>query len=139
MKLVGETVGQRILAAMQHAGLKKAHLAERTGKSWQAVHAWCTDESVPKAENLRRISDVTGVSMRWIEANEGPPILDREAADSPPGYHEFVEHFGHLFDEDLVESLAGDAFGRYGIRPEDVSAKAYLELAQVLERARGRS
>lgn len=64
--LTGATLGQRIIAAMQHAGLKKAWLAERVGVSWTTVNAWANGSAV-SAENLRRIAEVCGVSMEWLQ------------------------------------------------------------------------
>jgi len=128
--LVGRTIGQRILAAMQYAGLNKTQLAERVGVSWPTVNSWTKDEYAPNATNLKRISDCTGIAMRWIQTGTGDPI---DSDESPPAYHEFVAAFGHLFPPEIVEGLKGDPFGRFGGTPD---AKAYLELATLAERVR---
>lgn len=51
---------------MQNAGLKKAWLAERVGVSWTTVNAWAHGSAVT-AENLRRVAEVCGVSMEWLQ------------------------------------------------------------------------
>jgi len=99
--LTGETVGQRIIAAMQHAGLKKAWLAERVGVSWTTVNAWANGSAIT-AENLRRVADVCGVSMEWLQT--GRHITHaiaandalREFLETPDGRQATVEERAEL-------------------------------------------
>lgn len=75
--MAGATLGQRIHAAMLRAGLKKTHLAKMVDVSWQAVHAWTVDQSVPTAENVLRIAEVTGVTvdeLLGVATGQEPPF-----------------------------------------------------------------
>lgn len=138
------TIGERIREARRRARnadgkrMTQADLAGTIGVQAMQVSRWERGEQQPRSEHVAELAQALRCDANWLLTGAEPDAPAHATAESPPGYHEFVEHFGHLFDDDLVQSLAGDAFGRYGIRPEDVSAKAYLELAQVLERARGK-
>lgn len=62
---------------MQYAGLRKAHLAERVGVTWGTVNNWTRDEVVPGGDNLRRIAEVTGVTLDellGVATGQEPPF-----------------------------------------------------------------
>ena len=58
-----ETLGERIRAARQAAGLSQEKLAERLGLTRQAVTKWETGQSAPSTENLLRLAEVLGVPV----------------------------------------------------------------------------
>ena len=58
-----ETLGARIRAARQAAGLSQEKLAERLGLTRQAVTKWETGQSAPSTENLLRLAEVLGVPV----------------------------------------------------------------------------
>ena len=53
-----ETLGERIRAARQAAGLSQEKLAERLGLTRQAVTKWETGQSAPSTENLLHLAEV---------------------------------------------------------------------------------
>ncbi|MEM9072850.1 MAG: helix-turn-helix transcriptional regulator [Myxococcota bacterium] len=133
--LTGETVSQRIVAAMQHAGLRKVHLADRVGVSWTSVNAW-TKGRPPKAPNLLLIAQVTGVSFEWLQSGKGPALVESTVEPlhpvrTPAAFDEFVAEFGERFSGWVIDQLRGVAFDRDGRTP---SVGTYLDLARALER-----
>lgn len=73
--LVASTVGERCIEAAFRVGLRKAHLAELVGVSWQAVHSW-TRGTTPSLDNVRRVASVTGYTaeeiLGWAAGNDPP-------------------------------------------------------------------
>lgn len=57
------SLGERIKACRQKAGLSQEKVAELVGVSRQAVTKWEADRSAPSTENLFRLAEVLGTSM----------------------------------------------------------------------------
>lgn len=73
--LAGRTIGERIAAARELAGLNAAQLATLIGVSRSAVSLWESETTVTlKAENAFSIETETGISARWILTGEGPKL-----------------------------------------------------------------
>lgn len=88
--LRGKTPGARIVEAMQRKGLRKMHLHERVGVSYQTVISWCNDSTPPSAANFQRLADVLEVPVQWLLRGvdeKGEPDFEawREFLKSPPG------------------------------------------------------
>ena len=80
------TLGDRIAAAREAAGLSKADLARRLGVRKDTVAGWEEDRSEPRANRLSMLSGMLNVSMRWLLSGEGdgveaPPAEPSEAED----------------------------------------------------------
>ena len=71
-----QTLGERIRAARQAAGLSQEKLAERLGLTRQAVTKWETGQSAPSTENLLHLAEVLGVPVNTLLGEEasGPPL-----------------------------------------------------------------
>ena len=67
-----QTLGERIRAARQAAGLSQEKLAERLGLTRQAVTKWETGQSAPSTENLLRLAEVLGVPMTALLGASAP-------------------------------------------------------------------
>lgn len=86
-----QTLGERIRAARQAAGLSQEKLAERLGLTRQAVTKWESGQSAPSTENLLRLAEVLGVPVTALLGEEasGPPLA------GPPlrilSFREFVQ------------------------------------------------
>ena len=65
-----ETLGERIRAARQAAGLSQEKLAERLGLTRQAVTKWETGHSAPSTENLLHLAEVLGVPVTALLGEE---------------------------------------------------------------------
>lgn len=72
------TLGDRIAAARQQAGLTQAGLAERLGVTARVVSSWENDRSEPRANRLAILSGLLGVSVAWLLAGRGDGVI-------PPG------------------------------------------------------
>lgn len=59
----GMTIGERIRACRQRAGLSQERVAEMVGVSRQAVTKWETDRSAPSTENLFRLAEIFGIGV----------------------------------------------------------------------------
>ena len=128
-------IGSRLVEVREMARLTQRELSELTGIKVGTLSRYENGKMLMTVEAAHKIAKATRSMAGYILTGEtGEP---QEEA-SPPGYDEFVEAFGSHFDEELVQRLKGDVAGRFGLRPEDMTAKRYLELAQLLERARGK-
>ena len=89
------TLGDRIAAAREAAGLSQKELARRLGVGEETMVRWEDDRAEPRANRLSMLSGMLGVSLRWLLNGEG----DGPAADAGDVPHEI----GELLDE--VRSL----------------------------------
>lgn len=127
----------RMKEARERAGLTQTEVADAIGARHHVVWRYENEESRPRAERLHKIARLLRCDPNWLLTGREPDAPGDSDGASPAGYAEFVETFGHLFDDDLVERLRGDVFGRFGLNAGEMTAKRYLELAQLLERAKG--
>jgi HTH-type transcriptional regulator, cell division transcriptional repressor len=65
------TLGDRITAAREQAGLTPAEAARRLGVRQATFKAWEADGSEPRANRLQMLSGLLGVSLRWLMTGEG--------------------------------------------------------------------
>jgi len=61
-----KTIGQRIKAARQRAGLSQAELAEKMGRPYQSIGQWERDVSSPKFSSLEEITNALGISIEEL-------------------------------------------------------------------------
>jgi transcriptional regulator with XRE-family HTH domain len=83
--IVGNTLGARIVAALQRAGIGKTALAQRIDRGYQTVNNWTKNKTVPSAEDVRKIAEATGVNVE--------ELLGIAAGQEPtfPAWLEFVK------------------------------------------------
>ena len=65
------TLGDRITAAREGAGLTQAQFSRRLGVKLSTVKAWEDDQTEPRANKLQMMSGMLGVSLRWMLTGEG--------------------------------------------------------------------
>jgi HTH-type transcriptional regulator, cell division transcriptional repressor len=65
------TLGDRITAAREQAGISQAEAARRLGVRTATMQAWEADASEPRANRLQMLSGLLGVSLRWLMTGEG--------------------------------------------------------------------
>lgn len=65
------TLGDRITAAREAAGMTQAELARRMGVRLPTVAAWEDDQAEPRANRLQMLAGLLGVSLRWLLTGEG--------------------------------------------------------------------
>lgn len=68
------TLGERIRACRQRAGMSQEKVAELVGVSRQAVTKWEVDRSAPNTENLFKLAEIFGttVDLLLTSENESP-------------------------------------------------------------------
>lgn len=77
------TMGDRLTAAREAAGLDVRELATRLGVRRKTLQAWENDESEPRANHLRMLSGMLGVSLVWMLSGEGPGVGDQPPPAAP--------------------------------------------------------
>lgn len=66
------TLGDRIEAAREGAGLTQQEFAARLGVRLRSVQDWENDRAEPRANRLQMMAGMLGCSLRWLMAGEGP-------------------------------------------------------------------
>ena len=68
---------ERIQLKLEEKNLKQADIARATGKSTAAVTKWLRGENIPKADSLKHIARLLGVSDVWLlTGKDVAPRLD---------------------------------------------------------------
>lgn len=72
------TLGDRLAAAREAAGLSQAKLASKIGVKVDTLEAWEEDRREPRANRLQMLTGLLGVSLGWLltGAGEGPEHPD---------------------------------------------------------------
>ncbi len=77
------TLGDRLAAAREAAGLSQSSLATRLGVRQKTLRAWEGDVSEPRANRLQMLAAMLGVSLRWLLTGEGEGVTPPPPADEP--------------------------------------------------------
>ncbi len=77
------TLGDRLAAAREAAGLTQSALATRLGVRQKTLRAWESDLSEPRANRLQMLAAMLGVSLRWLLTGEGEGVEPPAAAEEP--------------------------------------------------------
>ena len=70
------TLGEKIKACRQTAGMSQEKVAELVGVSRQAVTKWEANQSAPNTENLFKLAEIFGTTVDFL-------LASREAENSP--------------------------------------------------------
>lgn len=68
------TLGDRLTAARESAGLSAEALAGRVGVSTDTLAAWEGDMSEPRANRIAMLAGVLNVSLRWLLTGVGDGV-----------------------------------------------------------------
>ena len=67
----------KLCLALEDAGqTDRKRLAERLGVSTRTISHWMAGEREPPYDALIQLRDITGVSLDWILAGKGNPLID---------------------------------------------------------------
>lgn len=77
------TLGDRIAAAREAAGMGQAELAQRLGVRARTLRDWEDDLSEPRANRLQMLAAMLGMSLRWLMTGEGDDLAPPDA-EAPP-------------------------------------------------------
>lgn len=78
------TLGDRLAAAREAAGLTQAQLALQLGVKPEALDAWENDWKEPRANRLQMLTGLLGVSLRWLLTGVGDGPDDPEGLQDMP-------------------------------------------------------
>lgn len=73
------TLGDRLTAAREGAGLDIAAMAEALGLRPETLEGWEVDQAEPTASLMGRIATLTGVSLVWLLTGQGAGPQDDNA------------------------------------------------------------
>lgn len=116
------TLGERIKACRQAAGLSQEKVAELVGVSRQAVTKWESGQSAPSTENLFRLAELFGTTTDLL-------LTDQTAEPAEPAAPETAaaEAVYALYKQEKSEKAAARrAAARENLRTALVVAAAYL-------------
>lgn len=115
------TLGEKIKACRQRAGLSQEKLAERVGVSRQAVTKWEANQSAPHTENLFQLAEALGTTVdflltpqetgRSVEAIDRCDPMAREAAARRERFRANIRTVLTVMGGYLLLYLAGRLFG----------------------------
>lgn len=72
------TLGDRLAAAREAAGMTQTQAAARLGVRTKTLRDWEDDAAEPRANRLQMLAALLGVSLRWLLTGEGDDV-------PPPG------------------------------------------------------
>lgn len=79
------TLGDRLAAAREAAGLSQSALAARLGVRLKTLRGWENDLAEPRANRLQMLAAMLSVSLRWLLTGEGegvsPPLTEEQSRD----------------------------------------------------------
>lgn len=78
------TLGDRLAAAREAAGLSQMQLAKQLGVKPETVDAWENDWKEPRANRLQMLTGLLGVSIRWLLTGVGEGVDEPESAAELP-------------------------------------------------------
>ncbi|SCZ54541.1 helix-turn-helix domain-containing protein [Epibacterium ulvae] len=93
------TLGDRILAAREAAGMTQAQLARRIGIKKTTLVGWEADLSEPRANRMSMMAGVLNVSIMWLMTGEGDGMDAPQANTAPENLSEVLRELRLLRGE----------------------------------------
>lgn len=87
------TLGDRLVAARNSAGLSQVDLATQIGVKVATLDAWENDWKEPRANRLQMLTGMLGVSLRWLLSGVG------EGPDNPEEVTEIPSDINGMLSE----------------------------------------
>lgn len=78
------TLGDRLAAAREAAGLSQDELAERLGVRRKTIRTWENDMAEPRANRIQMLAGMLGVSLRWLLTGEGDGVASPDMRAGHP-------------------------------------------------------
>ena len=76
-----ETIGQKILLALDEIGISQRNLADQLGISHSAVSMWVSDKRIPKYPTIKKIANITKKPIDFFieenEKNENSKVINK--------------------------------------------------------------
>ncbi len=105
------TLGDRVAAARQAAGLTQAGLAARLGVGSKVVSAWENDRSEPRANRLAMLAGLLNVSVTWLLTGRGDGVDPPEAPAAAAAQLRPFQYVFAVRDLDACRRFYGDVLG----------------------------
>lgn len=107
------TLGDRIAAARQGAGLTQTGLASRLGVSAKIISSWENDRSEPRANRLAMLAGMLNVSVTWLLNGGGEGVDPPEPSAQANAKTEIAALVLPLTSPDVAEMVRfyGDVLG----------------------------
>ncbi len=80
------TLGDRLMAAREAAGLTQSKLARLIGVRMPTLRGWEEDRTEPRANKLSMVSGVLNVSIPWLLTGEGPGVEEPSLVPEDPNH-----------------------------------------------------
>lgn len=107
-----KSIGQRIKAARQRAGVSQTELATKMGRPYQSIGQWERDLSSPKFSSLEEIANALGITVEELICGEKPETKDSKPLSnsqtpleteqlSPDSLHDFIYNILQNVSNDL--------------------------------------
>ncbi len=104
------TLGDRLSAAREGAGLTQEDLAKRLGVKLVTLEAWENDRKEPRANRLQMLTGLLGVTLRWLLTGVGDgPDTD---ADITPVSADLESLLAEVRDVRTTVAAAGVRLGQ---------------------------
>jgi transcriptional regulator with XRE-family HTH domain len=102
------TLGDRITAAREGAGMTQAQFSRRLGVKLSTVKAWEDDHTEPRANKLQMMAGMLGVSIRWMLTGEGDGPSEFPETESAPDLRAAISELRQIAAEQarLAERLS---------------------------------
>lgn len=75
------TLGDRIAAAREAAGMTEKQCAKRLGVKTRTLEDWEQDQSDPRANRLANLAGMLGVSVMWLLTGQGDGLAEPDSDD----------------------------------------------------------
>lgn len=105
------TLGDRLTAAREAAGLSLTEMASRLGVRARTLRDWENDVSEPRANRLQMLAALLGVSLRWLLTGQGDDV-PAPSADQPAQDPELRSALSEVRRLRADLSQAADRLGR---------------------------
>lgn len=98
------TLGDRLAAAREAAGLGQSALASRLGVRLKTLRGWENDLAEPRANRLQMLAAMLGVSLRWLLTGEGEDVTPPPDTQEPPELQHTLDELRRIRGEMLAMS-----------------------------------
>ncbi len=109
-----KSIGQRIKAARQRAGVSQTELAAKMGRPYQSIGQWERDLSSPKFSSLEEIADALGITAEELIFGEKAETRDSQplsAPKTPLVTEQMSPDFLHDFISNILRDVSDDLEG----------------------------
>jgi len=94
---------ERLIRALEEAGISQSELGRRVGVNSQSVSGWCNAGIIPRKEKLELLPEALGKPLYWFFMSDEEEKWVKEIAESKTVLNEKQQRLLDIFDQ-LPES-----------------------------------